>query len=86
MVAFGGTTRLRYGFTVNNVKEVEVDFGQLTKTFLLSKDMDVFSKLIKDSNNVIDNIYYFKIFKFLTENKSEIKHFESFYNQVNITV
>jgi len=46
-----------------------VEFTKLTDTFLKSRDMSVFSKLIKESNNVIDNLYYFKIYKFLVEAK-----------------
>ena len=32
--------------------------------------MNVFKELIKVSNNTVDNVYYFKIYKFLVDSKS----------------
>lgn len=48
--------------------------------------MVVFNQLIEKSNNIFDNINYFKIFKILEENQSPIKHYEDFFLQVNTTV
>ena len=35
---------------------------------------------------MVDNIYYFKIYKLLADNKCEIKHYGEFYEQVNQVV
>lgn len=48
--------------------------------------MIIFNDLIKQSNNTLDNINYFKIFKLLDSSQSEIKHFDDFFLQVNTTV
>jgi hypothetical protein len=48
--------------------------------------MVVFNDLIIKSNNVIDNINFFKIFKVLEENKGGIKDYQDFYYQLNIVV
>ncbi len=48
--------------------------------------MVVFNDLILKSNNVIDNINFFKIFKVLEENKGGIKDYQDFYYQLNIVV
>jgi hypothetical protein len=64
----------------------EEDFGKLAASFMKQRDMLVFSKMIKASNNTIDNINYFKIYKFLAENNGEIRHFEDFFQQCNTAV
>ncbi len=48
--------------------------------------MVIFNPIIKESNNTVDNINYFKIYKFLEDNKSDIKHFEDFYFQLDSTI
>lgn len=48
--------------------------------------MIIFNEIIEKSNNSLDNINYFKIFKVLEDNRSPIKHYEDFYHQINTTV
>lgn len=48
--------------------------------------MVVFKDLIIKSNNVIDNINFFKIFKVLQENKGGVKEYQDFYYQLDVVV
>jgi tetratricopeptide (TPR) repeat protein len=70
-----------YSFSSANM-----DLGALRESFERHQDMIVFSELIEQSNNSLDNINYFKIFKILEDNRSPIKHYEDFFLQVNSTV
>lgn len=51
------------------------DFDKLASSFLRKPDMSVFSELVRASNNTVDNINYFRIFKFLEDNKSDVLHY-----------
>ena len=42
-----------------------VDFDKLASSFSKEPDMTIFSDLVRASNNTVDNINYFRIFKFL---------------------
>lgn len=74
--------KVRFNFCTSS----EPNFEVLKEKFIKYKDMEVFNDLIKSSNNTVDNINYFKIYKFLEESNSEIKHYEEFFNSVDSTV
>ena len=74
--------RSLYAFSTNN----SIDFDVLASSFLKKPDMTIFSDLVRTSNNIVDNIYYFKIFKFLEDNKSDVKHYEDFFLMMFATV
>jgi hypothetical protein len=62
------------------------EFELLKELFTQHQDVIIFNELIEKSNNTIDNINYFRIFKALEENQSPIKHYEDFFQLVNSTV
>lgn len=68
---FSVPNRTYYFFSTSN----SVDFDKLASSFLKQPDMTIFSELVRASNNTVDNINYFKIFKFLEDNKSDVKHY-----------
>ena len=73
--------RVLYRFSASNI-----DFNTLKESFKKNQDMFIFNEVIVKSNNSLDNINYFKIFKILEDNRSPIKHYEDFFHQVNSTV
>jgi hypothetical protein len=62
--------RISYKFSVQ-----QIDLLSLKEQFQKHQDMIIFNELIEQSNNSVDNINYFKIFKILEENQSPIKHY-----------
>lgn len=62
------------------------DYDSLKSAFDKNRDMLIFHELIRESNNVVDNINYFKIYKILSESQAEIKHYEDFFHQINSLV
>lgn len=44
--------------------------------------MAIFNDIIIQSNNVVDNIIYFKIFKLLEDNQSPIAHYNDLFLQI----
>lgn len=46
------------------------------------KDIVIFDDLIKASNNTVDNINYFSIYKILEEAQADASHYEQYYNQL----
>lgn len=57
---------LRFGVTDAS----NPDFKALREEFLIHKDMVIFNDIIKASDNTVDNINYFQIYKLLEENNA----------------
>ena len=79
--SIGCLLRTHFRFSADNI-----DFTALTTSFGTEKDMTVFDKFIKASNNTLDNINYVKLYKFLVETNCEPKHFEYLFHEVNVTI
>ena len=50
---------------------------------MVEKDILVFSDLVREAQTSMETMNYFKIYKFLEENKCEIKHYQDYFFMVD---